>query len=167
MRDAGIVIRADRRPGDDALIVDLHRRGYAPEGARFGPEFCAYVAETVAEAALDDPARGRAWFAERDGMALGCAALVDRGKHGQLRWVVLLPQGRGFGAGRMLVEQAIAEARSRSHREVILETTDGLPASMAIYERLGFTTVSSETAPLWKGNGLLIVMRLPLASTPG
>jgi GNAT superfamily N-acetyltransferase len=161
---AGFVIREERRPGDDALIVDLHRRGYVPEGTRFGAEFCAYVGETVAEAGLDDPHRGRVWFAERDGAAVGCAALIDRGEQGQLRWVVLLPEGRGFGAGRILVERAIAYSRNRGHYEVFLETTDGLPAAMAIYEKLGFELVSDEKAPLWKGDGRLIVMRLPLAS---
>lgn len=149
------------------MIVDLHRRGYLPEGPRFGPEFCAYVGETVGEAGLDDPARGRVWFAERDGEAVGCSALIDRGTRGQLRWVVLLPEGRGFGAGRALVERAMEDARARGHDEVFLETTDGLSASMAIYEKLGFETVSDEKAPLWKGDGRLIVMRLPLASARG
>ncbi|HRJ02541.1 MAG TPA: hypothetical protein PKV67_17485, partial [Hyphomonas sp.] len=48
-------LRSDWRPGDGDLIVDLHRRGYAPEGARFGGAFPDYVGETVREARLDAP----------------------------------------------------------------------------------------------------------------
>jgi GNAT superfamily N-acetyltransferase len=164
---AGFIIRDERRPGDDALIVDLHRRGYLPEGRRFGAEFCAYVGETVAEAGLDNPARGHVWFAERDGQPVGCAALIDRGTRGQLRWVVLLPEGRGCGIGRVLVDRAVDFSRARGHDEVILETTDGLPAAMAIYQKLGFVIISDKKASLERGDGRLIVMRLALASTPG
>ncbi len=162
MRGDDIIIRDDRSPGDDALIVDLHRRGYAPEDARFREEFCAFVGETVARTDLDDPARGTVWFAEQRGEAIGCAALVDRGDRGQLRWVVLLPEGRGFGLGKALVDRALQHARARGYREVFLETTDGLEASMAIYEKLGFVTVHDAPEPLWHGNGQLIVMSLDL-----
>ena len=79
-----ITFRHDRRLGDDQLIVDLHRLGYAVEGNRFGPPFWDFVAETVAEAQLDQPSRSRVWFAEMDGKAVGCSALVDRGEVGQL-----------------------------------------------------------------------------------
>jgi GNAT superfamily N-acetyltransferase len=162
MAQGEIRYRDARQPGDDQLIVDLHRLGYAPEGDRFGTEFCNFVAETVAEAQLDQPGRSKLWFAERDGEAVGCAAMVDRGDVGQLRWVVLLPGARGTGAGRKLVELALDHARSCDHREVYLETTDGLSASMAIYERLGFRTTSEQMAELWHGKGMLIEMALQL-----
>jgi GNAT superfamily N-acetyltransferase len=159
-----VIIRQTRQPGDDALIVDLHRAGYAPYGPRFGPLFCNFVAETVAEGALDDPASGRVWFAEMSGRAVGCAAMVNRPGtddapgRGQLRWVVLLPEVRGAGLGRRLVELALDYARDQGHETVFLETTDGLPESMALYERLGFRTAFARPEPLWHGEGMLIVM---------
>jgi GNAT superfamily N-acetyltransferase len=165
MHDMGksdIHFRHDRRSGDDKLIVDLHRLGYAPEGERFGRSFWEFVGETVAEAQLDKPGRSRIWFAERDGEAVGCAALVDRGDIGQLRWVVLLPSARGSGAGRKLVELALDHARSCGHREVFLETTDGLGSSMAIYEKLGFTIADQRVRLLWHGDGKHIRMKLTL-----
>ena len=154
----GIGIRSDRRPGDDALIVDLHRRGYAHEGPRFGESFCAFVGETLAEGGLDDPARGRVWFAEQDGETVGCAALVNRGERGQIRWVVLLPEARGSGLGRALVQLALDHSAAQGHRSVFLETTDGLDASKTLYEKFGFATVVEEMAPLWHGRGTYIVM---------
>jgi N-acetylglutamate synthase-like GNAT family acetyltransferase len=157
-----IQFRHDRRPGDDQLIVELHRHGYADEGERFGPAFCSFVGETVAEAQLDMDHKSRVWFAEQGGQAIGCAALIDRGPVGQLRWVVLLPSARGHGVGRALVDMAIDHARLCRHTEVYLETTDGLASSMAIYEKVGFRTASTHVERLWHGDGVHIVMKLDL-----
>jgi N-acetylglutamate synthase-like GNAT family acetyltransferase len=164
MGAAPITFRHDRRPGDDQLIVDLHRLGYAVEGDRFGPPFWEFVAETVAEARLDQPSRSRSrvWFAEMGGKAVGCSALVDRGEVGQLRWVVLLPKARGSRAGRKLVDLALDHARSCDHREVFLETTDGLASSMAIYEKVGFETTDAHVERLWHGDGVHVTMTMTL-----
>lgn len=162
MGATSIRFRHERRPGDDQLIVDLHRLGYAREGYRFGEAFCVFVGETVAEARLDQPGRSRVWFAELDGKPVGCSALVDRGEVGQLRWVVLLPEARGTGAGRKLVELALDHARSCGHREVFLETTDGLVSSMAIYEKVGFETTDAHVERLWHGDGVHVTMTLKL-----
>ena len=162
MGATSIQFRHDRRLGDDQLIVDLHRLGYAREGDRFGEPFCVFVGETVAEAQLDKPGRSRVWFAELDEKAVGCSALVDRGEVGQLRWVVLLPEARGTGAGRKLVDLALNHARACDHHEVFLETTDGLASSMAIYEKLGFQTSDAHVERLWHGDGVHITMTLKL-----
>lgn len=162
MGTSPITFRYDRRPGDDQLIVDLHRLGYAIEGDRFGKPFCEFVAETVAEAQLDQPSRSRVWFAELEGKPVGCSALVDRGVVGQLRWVVLLPEARGTGTGRKLVDLALDHARACGHQEVFLETTDGLASSMAIYGKLGFQTSDAHVERLWHGDGVHITMTLKL-----
>jgi GNAT superfamily N-acetyltransferase len=162
MGQDAIVYRHDWRHGDDALIVEMHRRGYASEGPRFGEAFCRFVGETVAEAQLGQSPRSRVWFAERDGAAIGCAALVDRGEIGQLRWLVLLPEARGHGVGRTLVDRVLAHARACNHRSIFLETTDGLDASMGIYEKLGFQVTDSHVEQLWHGPGVHITMALTL-----
>jgi hypothetical protein len=43
-----------------------------------------------------------------------------------------------------------------------LETTEGLPVSMQLYQKLGFRTVSSEVAELWDGPRALIRMEKSL-----
>lgn len=155
----GIHLRSDWRLGDDDLIVDLHRRGYAGEGDRFGGPFPAYVAATVLEAGLDQPGHtSRVWFAERGAETLGCAAMIDRGTRGQLRWVVLLPEARGLGLGKALFEAAMSHAAAQGWPEVYLETTDGLGPSMQLYLANGFTVVSDEEEELWNGRGRMIVM---------
>lgn len=155
---ADITIRHDRRAGDDDLIVALHRDGYADEGAAFGPTFIPFVAQTVAEARLGENENHRVWFAEACGRTVGCTAMIDRGGHGQLRWVIVLPEARGLGLGKQLVDLAMAHAQALGCREVILETTDGLDASMTLYERLGFEVRERTIAELWQGPAPLIVM---------
>ncbi len=156
-------LRSDWRSGDADLIVDLHRRGYAGEGPVFAGRFPEYVGLTVAEARLDAPGHAsRVWFAERGGETLGCAAMIDRGARGQLRWVVLVPEARGFGLGKALFDAAMDHAAAQGWREVYLETTDGLAASMQMYLAYGCTVTSDREEQLWDGPGRMIVMTRPL-----
>lgn len=155
----GTRLRSEWQPGDADLIVDLHRRGYAGEGPAFADPFPDYVGETVREAGLDRPGHAsRVWFAERGTETLGCAAMIDRGTRGQLRWVVLLPQARGLGLGKALFNAAMDHARAQGWPEVFLETTGGLEASMRLYLANGFTVTSDQPAQLWGMPGHHIVM---------
>ena len=137
-----IVIRHDLRPGDLGRVVTLH--GDALPG--FGLTFDAFAARTVAEYVLDAGANGRMWLAERDGQLLGCTAIVLRDDaRGQLRWVLVDPAARGIGLGKELVHRALAFCRDQ-----------------ALYEALGFQTVSDSPEELWDGVRPLILMELAL-----
>ena len=157
-----IVIRHDLRPGDLGRVVTLHGECYdALPG--FGLTFEAFVARTVAEYVLDAGAHGRMWLAERNGQLLGCTAIVLRDNaRGQLRWVLVDPAARGIGLGKELVHRALAFCRDQGCETVFLETTDGLPESQALYEALGFQTVSDSPEELWDGVRPLILMELAL-----
>lgn len=152
------IIRSDWRGGDVDRIVELHRQGYAHEPVRYGEDFLRHVMHTVEEADIPAHPASRVWFAELEGETVGCAALVDRGEKGQLRWVVLTPETRGLGLGRRLLKAAMAHAAAQDWNSVYLETTDGLDASMALYKRLGFTVDIAEDRPLWHGGGQFIQM---------
>jgi GNAT superfamily N-acetyltransferase len=161
-------LRSEWRSGDADLIAELHRRGYANEGPAFGPPFVHYVRQTVNEAGLGQPGNaGCVWFAERGGAAVGCAAMIDRGTRGQLRWVVLLPEARGFGIGKALFKAAIDHAAAQGWPEVFLETTGGLDTSMQLYRANGFSVVSDTVEELWDGPGQMIVMVRHLDKPPG
>ncbi len=151
------------RPGDIGRIVTLHGEGYAGESGGFGFAFEAFVARTLADFVLDNGGRGRLWLAEKNGRLVGTTAMVDRGGRGQLRWVIVSPDARGTGLGKTLINSAMAFAGEQGWREVYLETTEGLPASMDIYRKLGFETVSVEEAELWNPHAQkLIHMRKAL-----
>jgi GNAT superfamily N-acetyltransferase len=157
-------LRSEWRSGDADLIVDLHRRGYAGEGRSFADPFPDYVGETVREAGLDRQGHDSCvWFAERGCETVGCAAMIDRGTRGQLRWVVLLPEARGLGLGKALFRAAMNHAAAQGWPEVFLETTDGLHASMQLYLANGFTVTRNEPADLWGIPGHHIVMTRRLA----
>jgi GNAT superfamily N-acetyltransferase len=164
-KPGAVRLRSEWRASDADLIVDLHRRGYAGEGARFGGHFPDYVARTVSDANLGrDGYASRVWFAERATETLGCAAMIDRGRRGQLRWVVLIPEARGLGLGKALFDAAMSHAAAQNWAEVFLETTSGLDASMQLYQANGFIVTSDTEESLWGGPGRLIVMTRRLAA---
>jgi N-acetylglutamate synthase-like GNAT family acetyltransferase len=129
----------------------------------FGLKFEAYVARTIAEFVLDNDARGRVWLAEQDDRLVGCTAIALRdGDAAQLRWVLVDTAARGVGLGRRLVEAALDFSRESGRSSVFLESTDGLPESQALYDDLGFETVSSDVEELWDGVRPLIRMQMRL-----
>ena len=158
-----ITIRHEPRPGDLGRIVSLHGEAYAPLPG-FGQRFEAYVARTVAEYVLDNGANGRIWLAERGERLVGCTAIALRENDtAQLRWVVVDLSARGAGIGGMLLGKALDYCRDQGRKSVHLYTTDGLPESQALYEKLGFRTTSNEPDELWDGVRPLIRMQLNLA----
>lgn len=152
-----ITIRSDLRPGDLGRIITLHGEGYEQEAGQFGLTFEAFVGRTIAEFVLDNDARGRVWLAERGTRLVGCAALVDRGDKGQLRWIIVSPAARGLRLGARLIDAAMAYASERQFREVFLETTPGLDASMEIYRKLGFEVVNEQMHALWTEEALPVL----------
>jgi GNAT superfamily N-acetyltransferase len=159
-----ITIRHDLQAGDLGRLVELHGKAY-DHLPGFGRTFEAYVARTVAEFVLDDESRGRIWLAERGDELVGCTAIVLRDNHvGQLRWVLVDESARGLGLGGDLVGLALDYCREQDCRSVVLETTDGLPESQSLYEKLGFRLTSDETEELWDGPRPLLRMQLDLGA---
>jgi GNAT superfamily N-acetyltransferase len=82
------------------------------------------------------------WIAEdRDGRAIGYARSIERDATVELTEFFVLPDGRGSGVGRGLLERAFAPSAG-THRCVIA-TTD--PAAVALYLRFG---VSHQTTAI-------------------
>lgn len=167
MTDQPITIRSDLRPGDLGRIIALHGTAYDGVAGHFGLRFEAFVARTIAEFVIDNAARGKIFLAERNGDLMACAAMVERRDnqgttHGQLRWVLADPSARGLGLGKKLIDLAVNYARDSGWRSVFLETTDGLDASMKIYEALGFVVENRESQSLWSNDDVVITMRLGL-----
>lgn len=161
MKDA-LTTHHELRPGDLGRIVSLHGKLYSALDG-FGLPFEAYVGKTLAEFVLDNDANGKFWLVERDGRLVGCTAAVLRGDHrGQLRWVLVDPAERGQGLGKQLVVAAIQYCKEAHCRSIYLETTDGLAASQALYEALGFTVTSQTQEELWNAPRALIKMQLTL-----
>lgn len=157
-----LTTRIELRAGDLGRIIELHGKVYDVLDG-YGLHFEAFVGRTIAEFILDNRAHGRIWLAERGDRLIGCTAIALRDDNrGQLRWVVVDPSERGQGIGKQLVHSALEYCREKGCQSVYLETTDGLPESQALYEKLGFDVTSDSLEELWDGLRPLIVMELSL-----
>ena len=79
-----------------------------------------------------------------DGRIVGCVGLSPlREGVVELRKMYLLPEYRGKGAGRRLLDHALASAKDLGFRRVELETNSSLVDAIRMYERYGFRLVES------------------------
>ena len=135
------------RPGDLGWIVSRHAALYAQE-YQWDGTFEAMVARIVADF-IDhyEPERERCWIAERNGVNVGCVALVkhpDRPGVAKLRILLVEPSARGFGIGARLVDECSAFARAVGYHTIALWTNDILHGARKIYVSRGYTLVSEE-----------------------
>jgi len=95
-------------------------------------------------------------FREPDGVLLliehsergliGCGAVrrIADGPAGprfEIKHVYTRPAARGLGAGRLLIEELEARARSWGARELVLDTHHTLEAAASLYARTGFEQI--------------------------
>ena len=62
----------------------------------------------------------------------------------ELRKMYLVPEARGHGWGKRLLERALDHAQRGSFRQVTLETASCLVEAIALYTRYGFRPVAAE-----------------------
>ncbi len=62
----------------------------------------------------------------------------------ELRKMYLLPEARGAGLGKLLLERAVGHARLRGFKTIVLETASVLEDAVRLYTRYGFRPVESE-----------------------
>lgn len=85
-------------------------------------------------------AQGACFVARLDGQIVGYLSLLTPRNtcNARIYSVAVAAQARGHGVGQLLVDQAIAYARTQHRRQVTLEVrTDNTPA-LALYSRKGF-----------------------------
>jgi putative acetyltransferase len=79
---------------------------------------------------------------EMDGRVLGCGGFgpLAGGPQGtcELRKMYFLPQLRGKGAGRELLEHCLAEARAAGYDFCYLETRESMAVARILYSHHGF-----------------------------
>ncbi|MEL7097779.1 MAG: GNAT family N-acetyltransferase [Pseudomonadota bacterium] len=56
----------------------------------------------------------------------------------EIKRVYVAPEGRGQGAARALVTEAMARAREDGYRRMVLDTVSALTEAIALYESMGF-----------------------------
>jgi N-acetylglutamate synthase-like GNAT family acetyltransferase len=160
-----ITIRTELRPGDLGAIIHLHGTLYAREQG-WDTSFEAYVAGPLSEFVLRAHPRERIWVAERDGLIVGCIAIVAASPEAaQLRWFLLEPRTRGTGVGRRLLHGAIAFARAVGYSSLVLWTERSLIAAAQLYRAAGFRLVEERPGHSWGRDVIEERYELELAST--
>jgi GNAT superfamily N-acetyltransferase len=153
-------IRHQLKPGDLGMIVHLHGVLYAREYG-LDTTFEPYVAKPLSDFVLSGS--GRLWVAEEGDRTLGSIAVVDAEEGvGQIRWFLLMPEARGKGLGRRLLEAALDYCRERRFRRVYLWSFSDLDAALALYERAGFATTETKRLPMWGADRTEVRMDLNL-----
>ena len=155
-----IGIRHQLKPGDLGMVVHLHGVVYAREYG-LDTTFEPYVAKPLADFVLDGS--GRLWIAEDGERIVGCIALVEAGEGvGQLRWFLVVPEARGIGLGRRLLEEALSHARQLGLAHIYLWSFADLSDALRLYERAGFKITETMTGLVWGAERTEVRMDLDL-----
>ena len=84
-----------------------------------------------------------------EGVIVGCGGLypIDA-REAEIRRMYLLPEARGVGVGRKLLEDLISVARERRFERVVLETASVLKEAISLYRKRGFVPVARRSTAL-------------------
>lgn len=82
---------------------------------------------------------------------MGCGGLfpIDD-REAEIRRMYLLPEARGVGIGRKLLEELISIAREQRFERVVLETASVLKEATSLYRKRGFVPVARRSTALRK-----------------
>jgi putative acetyltransferase len=135
---------------DDAAMADVIR-AVMPEFGANGPGFAINDPEVDALSVAYGQPRAAYYVLDRNGTVLGGAGIapLEGGANEtcELRKMYVLPEARGFGHGRRLLERCLVSARQFGYRRCYLETLTGMDAAMKLYTQTGFKALP---APLGK-----------------
>ncbi len=87
--------------------------------------------------------RGGLFIARKDEESAGMVAFrpCSDGR-AEMKRLYVRPRARGSGAGYLLVERALAEARAAGYEAMILDTLPVMGSAQRLYERFGFRDVA-------------------------
>jgi ribosomal protein S18 acetylase RimI-like enzyme len=140
-----IQIRNTLLPGDLGYIAYIHGDLYAKE-CGYGLSFETYVMEGLSAFARDyDVAKDKIWICEHNGKMTGCLVAQHRSEQVQLRYFIFLPEYRGIGLGKYLMQEFVNFMQEKGITQAYLWTTSDQHAAIALYTRYGF--ILSEEKP--------------------
>ena len=130
------------RPEDNAAVAQIIRTvmpefgavgaGFAIEDAEVDTMYEAYQAPGTAYFVVVDAA-GKVWG------GAGIAPLAQATeKTCELRKMYFLPELRGKGLGKQMIEQCLLFARTQGYQHCYLETLSGMSRAQQLYEQMGF-----------------------------
>jgi GNAT superfamily N-acetyltransferase len=140
------------RDEDVDQLVDLLGLLFAQE-ADFAPD--AQKQGRALRQILADESLGRVYVARDAGRVVGMCSLLytvstaEGGKAAWLEDLVVRPQSRGRGIGKMLLKHAIGQAHADGFGRITLLSDADNERAHTLYRKLGFTDSPMRTMRLW------------------
>ncbi|MEM6312203.1 MAG: GNAT family N-acetyltransferase [Pseudomonadota bacterium] len=140
------VILRPFEPADTDWLVERHSTLYARDEGfddTFGPLVRSILDAFCTE---HDPACEQGWIAVEEGQRLGSIFCVRLdAETAKLRLFLLVPEARGKGVGRRLLERCMGFARDTGYAGMQLWTHESHAAACALYRRAGWTLTESHS----------------------
>jgi putative acetyltransferase len=132
------------QPGDASAFRDLNEEWIA---RYFGMEEQDRITLGNPEVSVLQPG-GQIFMAVEGEHAVGCCALLPAGDDVfELGKMAVAPEYRGQGVGRMILQYAIAQAKSLGAKSLHLASNTSLANAIHLYGSVGFRHVAPEHAP--------------------
>ena len=135
-----ITIR-DLRKEDNALLAKIVKDTLAEFGANH-PNTVYYDPTTNTLFEVFQTPGSKYFLAEINGEMVGGGGIYPTdgldNDTCELVKMYLLPQARGHGLGKLLIEKCIEAAREIGYKKIYLETMPELKQAMKVYEKFGF-----------------------------
>ncbi|WP_299736456.1 GNAT family N-acetyltransferase [uncultured Roseobacter sp.] len=130
---------------DRDWLVTQHGVLYA-QSEGFDDSFGSLVAEILDDFIVGhDPSVEAGWIAEENGQRLGsifCVRLTET--TAKLRLFLLVPEARGKGLGKRLLQTCMSFAKDRGYADMQLWTHESHAAACALYKSTGWQMVGSK-----------------------
>lgn len=135
-----IIIR-DIRPTDNPALAKIVKGTLAEFGANH-PGTVYYDSTTDALYELFQKERSVYNVAEVDGEIVGGGGIYPTDglpeDTCELVKMYLLPQARGLGLGKLMIEKCIEQAKAKGFKKIYLETMPELKQALNVYAKFGF-----------------------------
>lgn len=129
------------RPVDNPTIARIIRDSLTEFGAN-RPGTVYYDPTTDALFELFQQDRAAYWVAEQEDRLLGGAGIFPTPglpeDTCELVKMYLIPEARGMGLGKKMIETCFDTAREMGYKNIYLETMPELEKAVKVYEKLGF-----------------------------
>lgn len=131
---------------DDPSVAAIIR-AVMPEFGADGPGFAIHDPEVDFMSQSYNAPRSAYFVVEVAGVVVGGGGVAGlagdaSGAICELRKMYFLPEARGLGAGRALIEQCLAAAKAFGFRQCYLETLEGMRAAQKLYRANGFIEIA-------------------------
>jgi GNAT superfamily N-acetyltransferase len=140
---------AEHRAAAEALVAEYLTWVGGVARAEYG---LVFDLQAMLRSDLDDPAKlspptGRFYLVRLDDafVGVGCLKRLAPGV-GEIQRMYVRPQVRRAGAGRLLVERLLADARALGYHTVRLESLRALTAAHQLYRSVGFVEIEPYAA---------------------